>query len=195
MFSNYKAECCNLNWARLFFPFHDHLKHLKICIDFDFLIILSLFHLSEIQFKLMVTFIRFLYVCRHFVLVVFKIYFLLLFLADGKCSLYFWAVVLSKSPSRLSESCNNHWKSQTESTEGKCYSFCAVRSHVLPFKKPKESISYVNLPEYLKEDTSYCLVGNADLVALSKAAHFGGKTKFWANNYKSIYMCSHFNYY
>lgn len=57
------------------------------------------------------------------------------FPADGKRSLYFWAAVLSKSPGRLSESRNNPWKSQAESAEGKCYSFCAVRPGAVPLNE------------------------------------------------------------
>lgn len=37
-----------------------------------------------------------------------------------------------------------------------------------------ENIFYVNLSQYLKEDISYHPAGNTDLVALNKAAHFGG---------------------
>lgn len=99
-------------------------------------IIFFSFTLSEVQLKLMVTFIRFLHVCVNFMLLAFNRSFLLsLFLADGKRSLYFWAVVLSELPGRPSESHNNPWKSQAESAEGKCYIFCAVRPWAVPLNE------------------------------------------------------------
>lgn len=103
-----------------------------------------LFRAPSQKHKLTVTLIMFAGIWCYWSLTDF---FKLLFLADGKCSVYFWAVVLSKLPGRLGQSFNNHWQSEAESAEGKCHV-----AHLQAAFLKKENIFYINVSQYLKED-------------------------------------------